>query len=149
MPGQEYDVEVVLDACAYSWSPGQVLRVSSPGPTGRTRSRRRRRSTLTVHAAEVALPVLDGTTRRRPSGRAPSTSSESAEGIGWSIEDDVLARRTTARTVSVSEYATPYDGRAREDYRGEVWVDRRTFAQRAHAVTTYDLAWPDVEWCIE
>ena len=25
-PGTAYDVEVVLDACAYEWSPGQVLR---------------------------------------------------------------------------------------------------------------------------
>ena len=57
----------------------------------------------------------------------------------------MLARVTTARTVSVSEYDTPYDGTAREDYRGEVSVDRRTFAQHAHADTTYDLTWPGVE----
>ncbi len=42
-PGEEYDVEVVLDACAYEWSPGQVLRVSVAGTTGPTRSRRRHR----------------------------------------------------------------------------------------------------------
>ena len=57
----------------------------------------------------------------------------------------MLARTTTARTVSVSEYETPYDGRALEDYRGEVSVDRRTFAQRAHADTTYELSWPGVD----
>jgi len=57
----------------------------------------------------------------------------------------VLARRTTARTVSVSEYDAPYDGRVLEDYRGEVWVDRRTFEQGAHAVTTYELGWPGIQ----
>ena len=57
----------------------------------------------------------------------------------------MLARTTTARTVSVSEYDTPYDGRALEDYRGEVSVDRRTFAQRAHADTTLELSWPGVD----
>ncbi len=31
VPGEVYDVEVVLDACAYEWSPGQVLRVSVAG----------------------------------------------------------------------------------------------------------------------
>jgi hypothetical protein len=45
----------------------------------------------------------------------------------------------------VSEYETPYAGRAREDYRGEVSVDRRTFDQRAHAEATYELGWPDAD----
>ncbi len=142
VPGQEYDVEVVLDACAYSWSPGQVLRVSIAGADWPNTIAPPAPVTLTVHAAEVSLPVLDGSHPAPTFGPGAEHTSESAEGIGWSIEDDVLARRTTARTVSVSEYATPYDGRAVEDYRGEVWVDRRTFAQGAHAVTTYDLSWP-------
>ena len=47
--------------------------------------------------------------------------------------------------MSTSEYETPYDGRALEDYRGEVSVDRRTFAQHAHADTTYELSWPGVD----
>ena len=41
-------------------------------------------------------------------------------GVGWSISDDVLRRTTTAHTHTVSEYETPYDGTAREDYRGAV-----------------------------
>jgi hypothetical protein len=39
----------------------------------------------------------------------------------------------------------PAGGTAREDYLGEVTVDRRTFTQTAHAVTTLDLTWPGVE----
>ena len=145
VPGEEYDVEVVLDACAYSWSPGQVLRVSIAGTDWPNTVAPPAPVVLTVHAAEVSLPVLDGSHPAPTFGPGAEHTSESAEGIGWSIEDDVLARRTTARTVSVSEYDAPYDGRVLEDYRGEVWVDRRTFAQGAHAVTTYRLGWPGIK----
>ena len=55
----------------------------------------------------------------------------------------MLRRTTYARTHTVSEYDTPHDGRAREDYLGEVSVDRRTYEQQAHAVTTFDLTWPE------
>ena len=57
----------------------------------------------------------------------------------------MLRRTTYARTHTVSDYATPYDGRAREDYLGEVSVDRRTHEQHAHAVTTFDLTWPEAD----
>ena len=57
----------------------------------------------------------------------------------------MLRRTTHARTRTVSEYDTPYDGHAREDYFGEVCVDRRTFAQTAHAQTTFELGWDAVD----
>ena len=38
VPGQEYDVEVVLDACAYSSPPASSCASRSPAPTGPTRS---------------------------------------------------------------------------------------------------------------
>ena len=39
VPGREVEVEVVLDACAYEWTPGQhAAGVASPAPTGRTPS---------------------------------------------------------------------------------------------------------------
>jgi hypothetical protein len=71
------------------------------------------------------------------------------EGVDWTIEDDVLRRVTTAGTHTVSEYATPYDGTAREDYLGRVTVDRRTGEQTAHAVTTFDLTWPGIAVHVE
>ena len=46
---------------------------------------------------------------------------------------------------SESTYDAPYDGTAREDYLGEVWVDRRTFEQRADATTRSTLAWPGID----
>jgi len=98
-----------------------------------------------VHAGSVELPLLEGTYPAPTFTDGAEHSSESMDGVGWSITDDVLRRTTTARTHTVSEYATPYDGRAREDYLGAVTVDRRTWEQTAHAVTTYDLAWPGVD----
>ena len=56
----------------------------------------------------------------------------------------MLGRVTTARTHTVSDYDTPHDGHAREDYFGEVSVDRRTFEQKAHAVTVQEVSWPGI-----
>jgi uncharacterized protein len=145
VPGEVYDVEVVLDACAYEWTDGQVLRVSVAGADWPNTIAPPAPVTITVHAAEVDLPVLEGSWPAPTFGPGAEHTTESAEGIAWEIHDDVLARTTTARTVSVSEYDTPYDGRVLEDYRGEVSVDRRTFAQRAHADTTFELSWPGVD----
>jgi hypothetical protein len=144
-PGREYDVDVDLDACAYAWSPGQVLRVSVAGTDWPNTVAPPAPATLTVHEAVVELPVLTGEHPAPTFGAGAEHSTESAEGVTWGIQDDVLGRVTSARTASVSTYDTPYDGTAREEYRGEVSVDRRTFMQRAHGDTTYDLTWPGVE----
>jgi hypothetical protein len=99
---------------------------------------------LTVHAGSVSLPLLEGSFPSPTFTPGAAHSSESMEGVDWTIEDDVLRRITTASTHTVSEYATPYDGTAREDYLGRVTVDRRTCEQTAHAVTTFDLTWPGI-----
>ncbi|WP_028638058.1 CocE/NonD family hydrolase [Nocardioides sp. URHA0032] len=144
VPGQEYDVELDLDACAFQWSPGNRLRVSVAGSDWPNTIAPPAPVTLTVHAGSVSLPLLAGSFPVPTFTPGAEHSSESMHGVGWSIEDDVLRRTTTARTHTVADYDTPYDGWAREDYRGEVTVDRRTWEQTAHAVTTYDLTWPGV-----
>ncbi|NYD41646.1 CocE/NonD family hydrolase [Nocardioides panaciterrulae] len=145
VPGREYDVTVVLDACAYTWAPGQLLRVSIAGADWPNTVAPPGPVTLSVHGGELELPLLEGDhpTPDLPAGA--DRSAESADGVTWEIRDDVLRRTTTAVTASCEDYATPYDGRAREDYSGEVSVDRRTFEQRAHADTTFALAWPGVD----
>jgi hypothetical protein len=100
---------------------------------------------LTLRTASLTLPLLDGEFPAPSFTPGEEHSSETAEGVGWSVTDDVLARVTTARTLSDSSYDTPYDGRARERYVGEVSVDRRTFAQRAEADTTFELSWPGID----
>jgi hypothetical protein len=144
-PGVVYGVEVVLDACAYSWSTGQTLRVSVAGADWPNTVAPPTPVSLTVHDASLALPVLDGSYPEPAFGAGAEHSSESADGVGWEFHHDVLARTTTATTRSDSSYATPYDGKTRELYLGEVRVDTRTFAQRANADTVFELSWPGVD----
>jgi uncharacterized protein len=145
VPGQEYDVQLELDACAYQWSPGQALRVSVTGVDWPNTIAPPAPVVLTVHSGTVALPVLPGSWPAPSFTPGAEHSTESAEGVRWAVEDDVIRRRTTAHTHTVSEYDTPYDGTAREDYLGAVSVDRRTWDQSSHAVTTYDLTWPGID----
>lgn len=148
-PGTAYDVEVEVDACAFTWAPGHRLRISLAGADWPNTIAPPAPVTLTVHQGELVLPVLEtGTDGALPVPTpAPGAehSSESGEGVAWEIHDDVLARTTTAVTRQVADYATPYDGHAREDYAGQVRVHRETFAQSAHADTRYTLSWPGVE----
>ncbi|MEZ5094214.1 CocE/NonD family hydrolase C-terminal non-catalytic domain-containing protein [Nocardioides sp.] len=144
VPGEVYDVVVELDACAYTWSPGQTLRVSVAGTDWPNTVAPPAPVTLTVHDGVLDLPVLEGDWPTPAFTPGAERSSESAEGVGWELRDDVLRRTTSAVTRQVSDYATPHDGHARETYLGEVSVHRETFAQHAHADTTFDLTWPGV-----
>ena len=145
VPGTEYDVEVVLDACAYEWAPGQRLRVSVAGADWPNTVAPPAPLTLTVHEGSLELPVLSGSHSAPSFGEGAEHSTESPEGVTWTVTEDVLAGVTRARTGSESTYDTPHDGSATEDYRGEVWVDRGTFAQGADATTRFELSWPGVE----
>lgn len=145
VPNEPFDVEVVLDACAYAWSPGQRLRVSIAGSDWPNTVAPPAPVTLTVHEGELVLPLLDGDHPTPSFTPGDSHTAESDEGIEWSVTEDVLRRVTTARTASETSYDAPYDGRVVEHYEGVVSVDGRTFVQRAHALTTFRLAWPDVE----
>src|SRR4029079_3632685 len=88
VPGHEYDVELDLDACAYSWDPGQVLRVSVPASDWPNTIAPPAPVVLTVHAGSVELPLLEGAYLAPTFVAGASTSSESMEGVGWSISDD-------------------------------------------------------------
>jgi predicted acyl esterase len=146
VPGREVEVEVVLDACAYEWTPGNTLRVSVAGADWPNTIAPPAPVSLTLRTASLTLPFLDGDDHPVPSFTPGAEhASESAEGIGWSIHHDVLSRTTSATTRSDTRYATPYDGLAHELYLGEVSVDTRTFAQRAHANALYELSWPEAE----
>ena len=90
-PARSYDVEVVLDACAYAV-------VARPDAA---RQRRRRRLAQHDRAAgpgdaHRALGRGRAAGARRARGRRPTFgpgaehSSESAEGVAWEIHDDVL-----------------------------------------------------------
>ncbi len=144
VPGEVYDVDLDLDACAYELDAGQTLRLSVAGSDWPNTIAPPAPVVLTVHEARLELPMLRGDVVAPQFGPGADASSENPAGARWEINHDVLARRTTAVTGSVSEYATPYDGSAREDYRGEVWVSGRSHEQGLHADTTFDLTWPGI-----
>ncbi|CUR60198.1 putative hydrolase [metagenome] len=143
-PGEVYDVVLDLDACAYQLDAGQTLRVSVAGSDWPNTIAPPAPVTVTVHDARLVLPMLVGDVDEPSFGPGAEASSENPEGARWELRHDVLARRTSAVTGSVSGYATPYEGTAREDYQGEVWVEGRSHRQGLHADTTFDLTWPDV-----
>jgi predicted acyl esterase len=145
VPGHEVQVEVVLDACAYHWTPGNTLRVSVAGADWPNTVAPPAPVSLTLRTASVTLPFLDGEHPEPTFGPGAEHSSESTDGVGWSLHHDVLSRVTSATTRSDSRYPTPYGGTAHELYLGEVSVDTRSFAQKAWANTVYDLTWPGIE----
>ncbi|MFN8190660.1 MAG: CocE/NonD family hydrolase [Nocardioidaceae bacterium] len=144
VPGEPFDVEVELDACAYAWSGDNRLRVSIAGADWPNTIAPPAPVTVTVLDGDLTLPLLEGDFPTPSFVPGADHSSESGEGIGWEIRHDILNRVTTAATRTDTSYATPYDGTARELYVGEVTVDTRSFDQAAHAATTYELTWPGV-----
>jgi len=144
VPGREVQVEVVLDACAYQWTPGNTLRVSVAGADWPNTVAPPAPVSMTLRTASLTLPFLDGGFPEPSFAPGDEHSSETTDGVGWAIHRDVLARTTSATTRIDSRYTTPYDGTAHELYLGEVSVDNRTFAQKAWANTVYDLTWPGV-----
>jgi hypothetical protein len=102
--------------------------------------------TLAVHGGTVRLPAWHGPSPYPAPELPPSAShdsGESAEGVTWTVERDVLARTTRCAVAHGSTYDIPHGGSAAERYRGSVSVDQRTFAQRAQAEAEYALRWPD------
>jgi len=144
-PGQEYDVTVELDACAYRIDEGHRLRVSVAGADWPNTIAPPAPVTLTVAHGTLVLPLWEGEPADLGFAPGEPTSAEDATGVTWQITDDVLARTTKATVLSGSTYDVPHDGTATESYSGTVTVDRRTFAQRAEAEADLRLTWPGVD----
>ena len=145
VPGEVYGVEVELDACAYRFDAGQRLRVAVAGADWPNTVAPPEPVTLTVHSAQLVLPLHAGS-HHVPPDLPPGDprSGESHEGVTWRVERDVLARTTSCVVGSVSTYDVPHGGSATEEYAGTVTVDTRTHRQTARADCTFVLAWPDV-----
>lgn len=145
-PGRDYDVEVVLDACAYQLSPGQRLRLSVAGADWPNTVAPPGPVMLTVQGGSLELPLRGAEDQPAPTFTPGSPSwSEDPDDVLWTVSRDVLRRTTTCAVRHGSEYDVPYDGRASEQYAGEVVVNRLSFAQHATADCTYRLIWPGVD----
>ncbi len=145
-PGVEYDVSLDLDACAYRPDPGQRLRLSVAGSDWPNTIAPPAPVTLTVHDGTLELPLWGVPVLPAPVFvPGDASSGEDAEDLTWTVNRDVLGRRTWCVVRHGSSYAVPHEGIASEEYAGEVSVDRRTFAQYASAECAYGLRWPDVD----
>ncbi len=145
-PGEVYDVEVELDACAYRFDPGQRMRISVAGSDWPNTAAPPTPLELTIHDGELELPVWRGPSPYPDPVLMPGgDSGEDATGITWAVERDVLARTTSCVVDHGSTYEAPLGGTVTEHYEGRVTIDQSTFRQRTDATTTYTVTWPDVE----
>jgi hypothetical protein len=143
-PGQTYDLEVELDACAYQFDAGQRLRLSIAGADWPNTGAPPEPVTLTISGGTLELPVWEGPSPYDPPELVDSDEEiETAEGVTWAIERDVLTRETRCTVDHGSTYDIPNGGSATEHYRGTVTVDRRTFAQSAQAMAMHAITWPE------
>ncbi len=145
VPGQVYDVEVELEACAYAFDDGQRMRLSLAGADWPNTAASPGPAVITVLGGSLELPCWQGDSPHPPPVLKPgSATSESAEGVVWRVERDVLRATTSCIVDHGSTYPVPYDGTATEHYSGRVSVDTASFDQRTWAETTLTLQWPDV-----
>jgi predicted acyl esterase len=144
-PGEELAVELDLDACAYSFSPSQTLRLAVAGADWPNTVAPPAPVTLTVHGGVLELPAYAGSSESPSFAPGAAASSEDPASVSWTTTHDVLRGTTTAAVRHGSSYDIPYGGSASEQYAGEVAVDRTTFAQHASAECTYHLTWPAVD----
>ncbi|CAN5505728.1 CocE/NonD family hydrolase [soil metagenome] len=144
-PGQQYDIEVPLDACAYQLAEGQTLRLSVAGADWPNTAAPPGPVTLTIHGGELLLPVWSGGSPHQPPVLTPGgESGEDATGVVWRVERDVLRRETACVINDGASHDVPYDGTASEHYAGRVSVDTRTFGQQIAAEARYSIQWPEV-----
>jgi uncharacterized protein len=146
VPGQVYDVEVELDACAYAFDPGQRLRVSITGTDWPNTAAPPYPVAVTVHRGELELPVWTGPSPYPEPRLAPGRDGgEDPAGTTWRVERDVLAGTTACVIEHGSAYDIPYGGTATEHYAGRVTVDQATYEQRTAAEATFTVNWLEAE----
>ena len=143
-PGEAVDVDLLLDACAYSLDPGQTLRLSVAGADWPNTVAPPAPVTLTVASGSLELPLYDGPTRAPTFTPGAEASSEEPESVSWTTTHDRLTGSTTCAVRHGSSYEVP-NGTATESYAGSVTVDRTTFAQNAEAECTFAISWPGVD----
>jgi len=146
VPGEVYDVDVEIEATAWQWAPGHVLRLALAGADWPNVIAPPAPVSLTIHGGELVLPTYDATTSPYPAPVFTPGDEKAAEdpaAVTWRTWRDVLARVTGA---VVDHGGDPYDtpfGRMGEHYFGEVRVQTDTFAQSARSDVTFAVHFDD------
>ncbi|MGB3483831.1 MAG: CocE/NonD family hydrolase [Mycobacterium sp.] len=147
VPGEWVDVEVELEATAWSLDDGHRLRLAVTGsdwpnatapPEPVTLEIDRGASGLTV----PVIPDLDGL-EEPPLVHVRPETLQSGEGVTWAIDRNVLARTTTCRTEHGSSWVSSKGFACRDHYTGQVSIDTRTFAQRVDATARFEVEFPE------
>ena len=145
-PGEVYDVDVDIDATAWQWTPGHILRLALAGTDWPNVIAPPAPVSLTIHGGELVLPTYDATTSPCPAPVFTPGDEKAAEdptAVTWRTWRDVLTRVTGAVVDHGGDpYHTPY-GRTGEHYVGEVSVQTDTFTQSARSDVTFALHFDD------
>jgi hypothetical protein len=145
--GEEYHIEVELEATSWVFEPGHRIRLAMAGADWPNTVAPPRPLTMAVRDGTLELPTLEnGTDPSLTSGVPMFEPGGPAEDVDtsvvWRVERNVVRGETACVVGSESTYDTPY-GTATERYGGRVTVDRASFEQRAEADVTFALAWPE------
>jgi hypothetical protein len=136
-----------LEATAWTLDEGHLLRLALAGsdwpnvtvpPEPVTLEIDRSVSRLTV----PVIPDLDVLEEPRLAHVVPDVL-QTGDGVTWTVERDVLARRTVCRTAHGTDWSSSTGLRCGEHYTGLVEVDTTTFAQRAEAFARFHVDYPE------
>jgi hypothetical protein len=145
--GEEYDIEVELEATSWIFEPEHRLRLAIAGADWPNTVAPPHPVTVEVRGGTLELPALETRTDASLTSRVPAFEPGGAaenvdNSVIWRVERDVVRGETACVVGSGSTYDTPY-GKATERYQGRVTVDRASFEQRAEADVTFALEWPE------
>ena len=146
VPGEIYDIDLELDACAFSSIPGQRLRLSVAGADWPNNLAPPAPVTLTVHGGELHLPVWAGPSPFAEPTIAVLADAEpdlSLDDCEWRITRDVLTREVRASVDYGSEFQGRHDNGIVERNTGFVGVNTKTFHQEAQTESVYQVDWPE------
>ena len=142
--GDPIEVEIELEATAYAFEPGHVLRIAVAGSDWPNTTAPPRPLTIEILGGELVLPTLtEPGPYPAPCLVAGGDSAEDPDGISWRIERDVLAGTVACLVDHGSTFDTLYGGTATEHYIGRVTLDTASFGERAEADVTYRVDWPE------
>jgi predicted acyl esterase len=146
-PGDWVDVDLELEATAWSLDDGHVLRLAVAGgdwpnvcapPAPVTLEIDRDASRLTV----PVIPELNDLHEPDLAHVVPA-QLQSGDGITWTVERDVLARTTTCRIAHGGSWVSAKGFPCREEYTGRVELDTRAFTQWAEAFARFEAGFPE------
>ncbi|OBC01779.1 hypothetical protein A5784_16820 [Mycobacterium sp. 852013-50091_SCH5140682] len=147
VPGEWVDVDVELEATAWSLDPGHVLRLAVSGADWPNAALPPEPVTLEIDRAASrlmlsVLPELESLDEPQLAHVVPA-ELPTGDGVTWAIERDVLARTTTCRIEHGGKWMSSKGFGCAEHYAGAVEVDTRSFAQRVDALARFDVEFPE------